>query len=61
MAGTALGVANGDGIAGNPTISVTDPELVAIAGLISAADRVPYFTGSGTASLATFTAFAPDT
>jgi phage-related tail fiber protein len=54
--GNGISVTNGDGVAGNPTLSLS-AALSSVGGLTPAADRLAYYTGASTAALTILTAF----
>lgn len=54
--GTGISVSNGDGVSGNPTLSLS-AALSTVGGLTPAADQIAYYTGVSSATLATLTSF----
>lgn len=55
--GSGVSVANGDGVAGNPTVSLS-AALSSVGGLTPVADAIAYYTSASAAALATLTAYA---
>jgi hypothetical protein len=54
--GTGISVSNGDGVAGNPTLSLST--ALSLFGLLTpAADQLPYYTGASSAALTTLSSF----
>ena len=54
--GSGISVADGDGVAANPTLSLS-VALSTVGGLTPAADRIAYYTSASAAALATLTTF----
>ncbi len=56
VSGSGLSVANGDAVAGNPTLSLA-ASLSAVGGLTAAADRIVYYTSASAAAMTGLSSF----